>query len=100
MARVELHSDAGERIAEGNTARLLATAERVAEEARRMAPVVTGDYRDSIEAVIADDGGERVGRVVARDWKAGFIEFGVYGRPVHAPIRRAAEATGLRVVPR
>lgn len=52
-------------------------AEEAAEAAYNLAPVKTGNYRDSIEGVVAvDDDGGWVGRVLADDFKAGWIEFG------------------------
>ena len=48
-------------------------AEQVAQRARSIAPVESGDYRDSIRVV--DDTTDRaVARVVASDWKANVIE--------------------------
>ena len=48
-------------------------AEQVAQRARSIAPVQSGDYRDSIHVV--DDTTDRaVARVVASDWKASVIE--------------------------
>jgi hypothetical protein len=52
-----------------------------------------GDYRDSIEAV--EENGEV--RVVAKDFKAFWIEFGSAHNPRKvAPLRRGAQAAGLR----
>lgn len=77
---------------------LLEIAGQVAERAKELAPVKTGEYRDSIEARLE---GDRV-LVVADDRKAGWIEFGTGGGNGHhptqafAPLRTAAEEAGLK----
>ena len=51
----------------------------VAETARSLAPVDEGDYRDSIEVEKkfgATPDGMPTKRVISRDWKAHFIEYG------------------------
>ena len=98
--------------AEGDDAKklLMEVGEKVAAKARELAPVKTGAYRDSI---VVDSPGARVAgvpvgatgartsyRVVAADNKAGWIEFGTGGQaptPAYAPLRRAAEASGLKL---
>lgn len=76
---------------------LLAFAETVAERARSLAPVDTGAYRDSIEAVVGSDGGDVTARVQANDFKAHWIEFGSSKDPALGVIRRAVEAQGKRL---
>lgn len=54
-------------------------AEKVAATARDLAPVGEGDYRDSIhveKGFSTTDDGMPVKRVISRDWKAHFIEYG------------------------
>jgi hypothetical protein len=70
------------------TAAMLAGAKFAAEEAKRIAPVLTGSYRDSIRAEVV----EGKAKVIADDMAAGFIEFGTEDTPTFAPLRRAAEA--------
>ncbi len=80
-------------------------AETIAEEARNIAQreaYQTGAYRNSIEAVAGEDAGEVKGRVVAKDFKAGWIEFGYTQRNgVHIPgkniLSRAADAAGFNL---
>lgn len=76
---------------------LLAYAETVADKARGLAPVATGDYRDSLEAVVGVDAGKVTARVQANDFKAHWIEFGTFKDAPVAPIRRAVESTGKRL---
>lgn len=83
----------------GGQKALLEAAEAIAENARGLAPVRTGDYRDSI-TVEQDRKGTRV---VAADFKAGWIEFGTGGdtpTPAHAPLRKGAEQAGLTLTAR
>lgn len=68
-------------------------AEEAADEARRLAPVDTGEYRASITVVTTAEGA----RVVADDDKATYIEFGTSDTPAFAPLRRGTEAAGLRI---
>lgn len=56
-------------------------AEKAAEYWRRIAPVETGQYRDSIHVEVR---GEKV-RVVADDEAATYIEFGTNDTPEFAP---------------
>lgn len=72
-------------------------AQMAATRAQEIAPRQTGDYADSIEGVSVFEGGKAKGRILARDFKAGWIEFGTWKWPAHATLRRAAEATGLRL---
>lgn len=66
-------------------------AEEVAEEARRLAPVDTGAFRDSITPEVFKERSGFRARVVAYDWKAHFIEYGTIRRPARAPLRRSLE---------
>lgn len=64
-------------------------AEDVAQNARDVAPVHTGAYRDSIKTE---------GSVVYSDDPFGhLVEFGSVNNPAYAPLRRGAEAAGLRI---
>lgn len=72
-------------------------ADMAAEKAKDIAPVETGAYRDSIEGQSGFADNAARGRVVARDFKAGWIEFGTWKWPAHATLRLGAEAAGLVV---
>lgn len=64
--------------------------ENIADEARDIAPVDTGDYRDSIKAVR--------GGVVAESDHAWYVEKGTVTQAPHAVFARAAESvTGKEV---
>lgn len=65
-------------------------ANSVASEARRIAPVATGDYRDSLRAVSDDDSI----RAESDDFAAHLIEWGSATNPVYAPLRTAAAGVG------
>lgn len=73
---------------------LLAGAEQVAEQARAVAPVLSGSYRDSIHAELFVENGIVKARVIADDptGAAGLIEFGTVDTPAFAPLRRGLEA--------
>lgn len=60
-------------------------AQRVAEEARAIAPVRTGGYRNSIH--VEQDG--PAASVVADVPYAAFVELGTEDTPIFAPLRRA-----------
>lgn len=76
-------------------AHLKYAAEKGADAAKAVAPVRTGDYRDSIEADSSASEGKA--RVLATDFKAQWIEFGTIHTPTFAPLRRGAESAGLKV---
>lgn len=76
---------------------LLAQAGRGVAKARILAPEQSGDYKRSITAVAGLEGGSMRSRIVAKDFKAGWIEFGTVKTPAFAPLRRGAEAAGLDV---
>lgn len=62
------------------------------------APVESGKYKTSIASEVGYDHRARViGRLRADDWKAIWIEFGTSKTPAHATLRKAMEATGLKV---
>lgn len=65
-------------------------------EAQRLAPVDTGEYRNSIKVVEDSDGM----RLVADDPKAVYIEFGTEDTPTFAPLRKGVEGAGLRTTKR
>lgn len=77
------------------------TAGRVADRAREIARAEaydTGDYHDSINVQSGvDEQSRQAAVVVADDWKAGFIEFGTSEQPARAPLRRGADAAGVRL---
>lgn len=75
------------------------TADAGARAAQQVAPVASGDYRNSIHGEIVDGPDGPVGRIVADDWKASIIELhGVNdGRGPLAPLRKGAESLNLRV---
>lgn len=77
-------------------ARLKVAADDSAEAARGIAPVMTGEYRDSIEGEAGIENGVAKGRVNAHNFKAHWIEFGTRYWPAHAVLRRAVESVGLR----
>lgn len=60
--------------------------------AKGFAPVRSGDYRDSIEVEI--QGKDVV--LVAKDFKAHWIEWGSIHNSPSAPLRRGVQAAGLR----
>ena len=70
--------------------------------AQRLAPVLSGDYRDGIDAVVESVGGAWVAAVVGRDFKTLWIERGArspdYTTPAQHVIRRGVETTGVKVV--
>ena len=72
-----------------------ALAEQVAEGARGAAPVLTGDYRDSIKAEVGYEDGKLVARVNAYDYKAWWIEAGTEDTRAFAPLATGAELAGL-----
>lgn len=70
-------------------------ADQVADEARRLAPVQFGDYREQIETDAGEENGKPVGRVVAAHFTSGLIEFGTGTpgpTPAFAPLRKAGES--------
>ena len=82
-------------------ARMLAMAKRGEEYAKSIAPVGEkehtlksgyvdhpGDYRDSIEGEVVLKNGRWIGRVIARDFKAHWIEYGTKKMPKQAVMRR------------
>lgn len=76
-------------------AKLKHSADEAAEAARGLAPVRTGDYRDSIEGQSLPSEGKA--RVVAKDFKSIWLEFGTIHTPTFATLRRGVEAAGLRI---
>jgi hypothetical protein len=74
-----------------------AYANRAAEAARALAPVDSGEYRQSIGGAVGVERGTLVGRVYSKDFKAHWIEFGTVDTPVFAPLRRGVESLGLKV---
>lgn len=72
-------------------------AEDAADQSRAIAPVDTGEYRDSISAEAGIQKGFAMGRVNAAKFTAGWLEFGTSKMAAFAPLRRGAEAAGLSV---
>lgn len=67
--------------------------------AEAIAPVDTGKYKESIESAVGfDERAKIIGRLYSKDWKAHWIEFGTIKEPAHAPLRRAMNSIGLKVV--
>lgn len=63
--------------------------------AKSIAPVETGAYLAGIDVDERIENGSPTTRVVAKDWKSNWIEFGTArGFPAHAVLRRACEAVG------
>lgn len=67
--------------------------------AQDIAPVKSGKYRDSIKTGRGVYRGRAVGRLIASDFKSGWIEFGTSKWPAHAVLRRACDAAGLKLSP-
>lgn len=64
-----------------------------------IAPVETGKYKEGITSDVGyDERGKVLGRLLAKDWKSAWVEFGTEKAQAHAVLRRAMEAIGLRVV--
>lgn len=78
-------------------------AELAAGLARRLAPVLSGAYRDSIHAEVDIRSGKPVGMVIADDFKANWIERGARSptatTPARHPLQRGVEGTGVKVGP-
>lgn len=66
--------------------------ERAVTAAKALAPVAEGDYRNSIRVV--KDG--KAVYLSAFDYKAWWIEAGTVDTPIFAPLRRGAQAAGLK----
>lgn len=72
-------------------------AQEAANAAKSYSPIRTANYLESIGATSKVDGGEARGYVYAKDFKALWIEFGTEDTPTFAPLRKGAEAAGLKV---
>lgn len=84
-AKAEAHPD--------NIEQAYALAEQLADTARSLAPVLSGEYAAGIVAQKTKTGA----RVYAGDYKSAWIEFGVPAHGIHGRfvLRRAADALGL-----
>jgi hypothetical protein len=74
----------------GMVAAMGTVAEQIVSEAQAAAPVLTGEYRDSIHV--------EGNRAVASDWKSVYIEFGTGypgPTPAFAPMRGAMESVHI-----
>ena len=88
----DLEERVAELVAKGEGAMEVANA--VAEVAKSIAPVESGEYKDGITVQRTKTGA----RVFASDYKSTWIEFGVpsHNQPAHFVLRRAAESLGLK----
>ncbi len=68
-------------------------AEGVRSQVRLIAPIESGDYRDSI-VVTEDEQGVYVG---STDFAAHIVEWGSANNPPYAPLRRGVTGAGLRL---
>jgi hypothetical protein len=60
-------------------------------------PYETGEYVGSIRGYVGFEDGKFVGRVIADDFKAWWIEVGTSDTPTFAPLQRGADSIGLKV---
>ena len=74
-----------------------ATAEAIAARAREFAPVDTGKYKAGITVQKTNKRGSGIWRVLAKDQKSFWVEFGVPSRGIIGQFvfRQAAESLGL-----
>lgn len=75
-----------------------AAAEAIAQRAREMAPVETGQYKAGILVQKTNKSGSGIWRAVATDQKSFWVEFGVPSRgiPGKFVFRNAVESLGLK----
>lgn len=102
MARVNIDKDAGYKVSTmpGFIPVLEEKINAARDIAKVIAPVESGAYKQSIETAVGyNDKAQVVGRLLATDWKAGWIEFGTMRTMAHATLRRSLEAVGLKVTP-
>ena len=74
--------------------------EKAAAEARNLGPVGDSEphYVDMIDVDLGIEGDTALARVNANKFTSNWIEFGTEDTPAFAPLRRGAEAAGLKVV--
>lgn len=60
-------------------------------------PYETGEYVSSIRGYVGFEDGQFVGRVIADDFKAWWLEVGTSDTPAFAPLQRGADSIGLKV---
>lgn len=60
-------------------------------------PYETGQYVGSIRPYVGLENGAYIGRVIADDFKAWWLEVGTSDTPAFAPLRLGADAVGLKV---
>lgn len=60
-------------------------------------PYETGDYVSSIRGYVGLEDGHYIGRVIADDFKAWWLEVGTSDTPTFASLQRGADAIGLKV---
>lgn len=75
-----------------------AAARAIAERARQLAPVDTGEYRDKITVQKSNKSNSGIWRVISTAQEAFWVEFGVPSRGIHGQFvfRRAVESLGLK----
>lgn len=71
--------------------RLADIADAGADYARSIAPVDEGDYEAGIDGDVVFVNGAWRGRIIARDWKSRFIEYGTVDTPKFGVLRRTRE---------
>ena len=78
------------------TSKVEAAAKLIAEEARKTAPVESGEYKASIKAEPSKKS-ESPAWVVIADDPGGWIEFGNTNTPGHFTLRNAVQALGFKL---
>jgi hypothetical protein len=71
-------------------------ADAIAARAKEMAPVDSGNYQTGISSEPSNKKNSGVWRVISRDQKSSWIEFGTSTRPGEFVIRSAAESLGYK----
>ena len=94
-----LAADAARKIANSTETKAMIdeTAERALAEMQRIAPVDSGDYRDSLGMTPASErpDGTVAAELWSDSWYWHFIEFGTIHNPPHRVFERAVTSTGL-----
>lgn len=80
------------------TQHLTKEAEKLVKAVERNAPVETGEFRGSIEALPPERTARGVEVTVhSTDFAAHIVEFGSINNPPYAPFRKAARSLGLKL---
>jgi hypothetical protein len=74
-----------------------AASAQAAWEASGPHPYETGDYVSSIRPYVGSEGGQYIGRVIADDFKAWWLEVGTSDTPAFAALRLGADGVGLNI---